>query len=269
MGLNYMSERKEYDDLKVREVSCRTALSPSGLEADYALNPYRGCSHGCEYCYSPFVIREEREWGSFVDVKRNIPKVLAKELKNKTKGIVRLGSVTDPYQKVEEDYEITRMCLEQLAKHDFPILVQTKSDLVTRDIDIYSEIDADVGMTITSLDEDFRKKFEPDAPSIDKRISALEELVDSGVHTWAFIGPLLPYHNDGADELKKLSERLNEVGVNEIYLDKLNMRKGIWERMEKILDEDIIKKYEEIFFESEDYFEDHRELYKKIGRPVF
>lgn len=269
MGLNFIREKKDYGELDVKEVSCKTALSPSGLEADYALNPYTGCSHGCEYCYSPFVIKEDREWGTFVDVKRNIPTVLAKELKNKRKGIVRLGSVTDPYQKIEKDYEITRMCLEQLAKHEFPILVQTKSDLVTRDIDLYSEMDADVGMTITSLDEDFRKKFEPYAPPMEDRISALEKLVESGVHTWAFIGPLLPFHNDGPEELNKLSERLKDIGVNEVYLDKLNMRKGIWERLEKILDDEMRERYKKIFFGRKDYFDDHKELYKKIGRPVF
>ena len=131
----------------VGELSCKAALSRSGLPGfDYALNPYRGCQHGCIYCYSPETLREKRvcyspetlrekrEWGSFVEVKRNIPGVLAKELRRLKKGVVGIGTVTDAYQPVEERYGVTRRCLEQLLRRDFPICIQTKSSLVERDI---------------------------------------------------------------------------------------------------------------------------------------
>ncbi|MFO7990996.1 MAG: hypothetical protein R6U61_01725, partial [Thermoplasmata archaeon] len=77
MGL--IMPKNETNGVKIKEITCKTALSKSGLEADYALNPYKGCSHNCRYCYAPFVLREEREWGTFVDIKRNIPNALAKE----------------------------------------------------------------------------------------------------------------------------------------------------------------------------------------------
>jgi len=268
MDLMY-GEKPKIKDVEIKEVSCKTALSKSGLESDYALNPYTGCSHGCRYCYAPFVTKELREWGCFVDVKRNIPTVLAGELNKKEKGIVRIGSVTDPYQAVEKDYQLTRMCLDQLKKKEFPIIVQTKSDLVTRDIDLFEEMDADVGLTITSVEDGFRKLFEPNAPSVEKRFEAIEELVDTGVNTWVFIGPLVPYKNDDVQDLMELSERLSDIGVTEIYVDKLNMREGIWSNLQEILDDSLLEKYKKIFDEDKDYFEDRKSLYKQIGRPVF
>ncbi|MFO7793263.1 MAG: radical SAM protein [Candidatus Saliniplasma sp.] len=268
MDLMY-GKKPKIKDVNIREVSCKTALSDSGLESDYALNPYTGCSHGCKYCYAPFVTKEKREWGSFVDVKRNIPKILADELDRKEKGIVRIGSVTDPYQEIEKDYQLTRMCLEQLKKKEFPIIVQTKSDLVTRDIDIYEDMDVDIGLTITSIGDDFREIFEPNAPTIEKRFEALRKLVEAGLNTWVFIGPLVPYKNDDADRLMQLAEKLQKMGVSEIYIDKLNMREGIWPNLQEILDEQLLKEFEKIFKGNEDYFQDRKNIYKQIGRPVF
>lgn len=259
----------EVDGVEIKEVSCKTALSKSGLEADYSLNPYRGCSHGCRYCYSPFVIGEDRPWGEFLDVKRNIPKVLHDELDKKDRGIVRLGSVTDPYQEAENHSKLTRRCLKQLGKKDFPVLIQTKSDLVTRDIDILDEMEADIGFTITSLDDGFRKKFEPDAPSIGRRLSAAKELKESGLDVWVFIGPLFPLKNDGEEELFRLKETLNSIGIDDIYIDKLNMRDGIWRRIRSLLDEELEEKYRDIFFGNYDYFREKKVLYEKIGSTVF
>ncbi len=268
MGLNVV-DPNEFKDLKVKEISCKTAMSLSGLEADYAVNPYRGCSHGCLYCYAPFVINESREWGTFVDVKRNIPTVLAKELRLKQSGTVRLGSVTDPYQRVEQRYQLTRMCLEQLKKAGVHVIIQTKSDLVVRDIEIFEGMDIDVGMTVTSLDEDFRKIFEPGAPSLSNRLDALEKLNDAGVNTWAFIGPLLPNENDDMDGLEELADRLKAAGVSEIYLDKLNMREGIWDRLEGCMDADKIARYRKIFSPGNDYFRRRKKGYEQIGKTVF
>lgn len=267
MDLMY-GEKPKIEGVKIEEISCKTALSHSGLESDYALNPYKGCSHGCRYCYAPFVTKEKRKWGCFVDVKRNIPKVLLDELNKKEKGIVRVGSVTDPYQAVEKEYKLTRMCLEQLKRKDFPVIVQTKSDLVTRDIDIFQQMDVDVGLTITSVRDDFRKVFEPKAPSVEKRFDALEKLIAADIATWVFIGPLVPYKNDDVDDLLELSKKLEDIGITEIYIDKLNMREGIWANLQKILDESLLKRYKEIY-DDEDYFEERKSIYKQIGQPVF
>lgn len=267
MELNY--GEKEIDGVKVKPVSCNTALSNSRLEADYSLNPYIGCLHNCTYCYGPSVIQDDRSWGEFLEVKINLPKVLSQELKTKSKGVVRLGSVTDPYQEAEKEYEVTKKCLKQLKKDNFSILIQTKSDLVKRDIDLLSEMDSDVGLTITSLDDDFRKKYEPNAPPISDRLSTIKELKERGVGVWVFIGPLFPHLNDMEDELVRLSKTLDSLDVDEIYLDKLNMRKRIWNKIEPKLEDELVEEYKEIYFGEKDYFKKNKKLYKKIGKPVF
>ncbi|MBS3817118.1 MAG: radical SAM protein [Candidatus Thermoplasmatota archaeon] len=262
-------EKRDIEEVEVNITNCKSALSDSKLESDYSLNPYTGCSHGCRYCYSPYVTKEERSWGEFVDVKRNIPKVLADELKRKEKGTIRIGSVTDPYQKAEEKYKLTRRCLKQLNQKDFPTIIQTKSDLIKRDVNILSDMKADVGFTITSLDDDFRKRFEPDAPPISDRLSAIKGLKDQGVGVWAFIGPLFPYKNDDIEDLERLKDTLLSLGVEEIYLDKLNMREGIWGDLQKLLDKETIERYEDIYFGDDDYFERKKGMYDKIGKTVF
>ncbi len=268
MGLNFIECPKSPEGVKVKEVYCSTALSFSKLESDYALNPYTGCSHNCLYCYSPFVLRESREWGTFVDVKRNVPRILSKELQSKD-GTVRIGSVTDPYQEIEKDYKVTRMCLEQLKRKGVPTIVQTKSDLVTRDIDIFKDMDVDVGLTITSLKEDFCSMFEPGAPGAKNRLKAAEKLMENGISTWVFIGPIMPFLNDGVSDLQKLVEKVNSIGINEVYIDKLNMRAGIWKKIENVLPENQLKRYKEVYASESDYFFRKKLELADLGKLLF
>lgn len=218
--------------MKVREVACATALSPSSLPGlAYALNPYRGCSIGCVYCYAPSVLREERPWGRFVDVKRNIPAVLAKELKRKARGVVGLGTVTDGYQPLEGRYRLTRYCLEQLVRYDFPVSVQTKSSLVLKDLDLLQRLsDAEVGVTITTLDEAQRRRFEPFGSPSERRIAALRGLNAAGLRTWAFIGPILPETTESTAE--PLLQAIRDAGTRRVLVDRLRFRPGVWERIE-------------------------------------
>ncbi|HEY7588304.1 MAG TPA: radical SAM protein [Thermoplasmata archaeon] len=222
--------------MKIREVSCKTALSPTRLPGlDYALNPYRGCGIGCVYCYSPSVLREERPWGRFVDVKRNIPGVLAKELKRLDRGVVGLGTVTDGYQPIEVRYHLSRYCLEQLARFDFPVSIQTKSSLVRKDLDLLKRMrDVEVGMTITTMDDGMRRRFEPFSSPSDRRTETLRSLNAAGIRTWAFVGPILP----GVTEttLPRLLEAIRDAGTEHVMFDRLRFREGIWERMEPAAD---------------------------------
>lgn len=222
--------------MKTTEITCKYAISPSRLPGyDYALNPYRGCGHGCAYCYAPDVLREQREWGTFVDVKRNIPIILAKEVKRKKKGVVGIGTVTDAYQPIEKECQVTRFSLEQLLKEDFPICIQTKSDLVLRDMDLITRFsDSEVGFTIAFLNESTRKLFEPNASPIERRLSALRTLSDEGVKTWAFIGPILPHVS--LDELLELAGRISDTGVDHVLVDKLNLKRSTRKNILKRLD---------------------------------
>jgi DNA repair photolyase len=233
---------KKKSNIKVTEVECKTALSPSRLPGfDYSLNPYKGCDHGCRYCYAPNILRiPRREWGEFVEVKRNIPRVLAKELKTKKKGTVGISVTTDPYQPLEEKYELTRLCLEQLARFDFPISIITKSPLVTRDLDLLSKFsDAEVGLTITTLNDHERGLLEPKAPSIESRINTLKKCNKNGIITYAFLGPLYPTINE--EDLIELVDEIKGAGTSKIMVDRLNLRPGMSSSILDALDKESEK----------------------------
>ncbi len=217
----------------VVETECKSALSPSLLPGyDYALNPYRGCQHACIYCYAPAVLRERREWGSFVEIKSNIPLVLSKETMTKRKGVIGISTVTDAYQPIEEECGVTRRCLEVLLKHDFPVCIQTKSPLVLRDIDIICRFsDREVGFTITTLDESARGVFEPNSAPVMDRIKALERLSGEGIDTWVFIGPILPGITE--KNLDTLVSRIVSAGTKTILVDKFRAKPGLRSKMER------------------------------------
>ncbi|MFW6121680.1 MAG: radical SAM protein [Petrotogales bacterium] len=222
--------------MKIRDVKCKTALSPSSLPGlDYSLNPYRGCQHNCAYCYVPNVLKIPRnEWGCFVDLKTNIPNILSKELKKNKVGVVGISTVTDPYQPVERKFRLTRYCLEQLLKYDYPVCIQTKSSLVVRDMDIISRFsDMEIMMTVGTLNDKERQLLEPNSSSIKERLSTLKKYADEGVKTSVFFGPIYPTLK--VEDLPKIIDTFIEYGVAEIMIDKFNLKPGIWKNIEKRL----------------------------------
>ena len=248
----------------VREVYCRTALSKSDLpDLDYSLNPYRGCEHGCIYCYVPNVLSIPREeWGSFVDIRRNIPTILSKELRRKKKGVIGISTVTDPYQPLEEKYRLTRLCLEQICKYDFPVDIQTKSDLVLRDIDIIKRIkDVEVGLTIPTLRDDERKILEPRAKPIEKRLDAIGRLSKEGIKTYVFVGPLYP--TTEIEEVKDMVEVFKDAGTNIIIFDTLHLKSGVWENLQRNLPRDMIRVYRYRLFDDKSYYENISKEFEK------
>ena len=250
--------------MKVSEIECKTALSPSGIYGwVHALNPYRGCMHGCRYCFAPNIIRQPRAtWGTYVKVKKNIPTVLAKELKKLTPALVGVSSVTDPYQEIEEKYHITRYCLEQLLKYKFPVSVITKSPLVLRDIDLLRKFTySEITVTITTLDEKISNKLEPNAPSISERLDALRKLSNEGFNTYAFLGPLLPSLDP--DQVTAFIEKIQATGVKTIMVDTLNLKPGVWSDVKKSLND--FPNIKDIFYKR--LFQDlnyYPKIFKKI-----
>jgi DNA repair photolyase len=203
--------------LIVKEVKAKSILSLSKIYP-YVLNPYTGCQHGCTYCYARFMKRvtgHKEPWGEFVDVKINAPELLRKEIRKKKPARVWVSGVCDPYQPLEAEYGLTRQCLEILVQNNWPVIIQTRSPLVLRDIDIMKEAgDIEVGLSITTADDEIRKLFEPNAPPIPDRIQALEALHNAGVRTYAMIAPLLP----GAEGLGELLRGK----VDYVLIDRMN-----------------------------------------------
>jgi DNA repair photolyase len=207
----------------VREVQAKAILSASQV-FDYALNPYTGCAHGCSYCYARFMKRfsgHKEPWGEFVDIKVNAPDLCARELQRKKRGTVWVSGVCDAYQPLEGRYRLTRHCLELLVDAQWPVRVQTRSPLVTRDIDVLRRgQDVEVGFSITTADDRVRVLFEPRAPSIESRLRALDVVHRAGVRTFVMIAPMLP----GSEDLVELLAG----GADYILVDRMNYHYGDW-----------------------------------------
>ncbi|MCX8095458.1 MAG: radical SAM protein [Caldisericia bacterium] len=219
--------------IKIEEVKIKKSLQKSKI-SEYCINPYFGCLNGCLYCYASFIMQKwhhkEEIWGNFVDVRVNTPENLKKEIKNKDKIDVYISSMTDPYQSIEEKYKLTREILKVFLNEEnslfdkkFKITVQTKRDLILRDIDILKNLkDVTIGFTITIMDEEKRKIFERGASETYKRLKALEVFNKNNIKTYAFFGPILPGISDREDTIYKIVKLIYETGTREILFDKLS-----------------------------------------------
>jgi len=209
----------------VREVQAKSILSKSKIYP-WVVNPYTGCEHACSYCYARFMQRfspHPEPWGEFVDVKVNAPSLLRAEVTKKRRAKVWVSGVCDPYQPLEAHYRLTRQCLEVLAANRWPVVVQTRSPLVLRDLDIIRDArDFEVGLSIPTADDAVRELFEPCAPPIAERIRALDELHRAGVRTYAMVAPVLPGAEGLAELLKGkvdyvLVDRMNYHYADRVY----------------------------------------------------
>lgn len=204
----------------VREIEVKSVLTKSNLPvSDYSVNPYVGCTHACKYCYASFMKRftnHAEPWGEFLDVKtwpeiKHPEKYAGKEL--------FFGSVTDPYNPQEETYRRTRTLLEQLQGSGIKLSIQTKSDLVLRDLDLIKTFpDARVGFSVNTLDEVFKNDMDS-AVSIERRIAAMKTLHDAGVRTTCFISPIFP----GITDCEAIIDRVKDQ-CNLVWLENLNLR---------------------------------------------
>ena len=194
---------------------------------NYTLNPYSGCSFGCNYCYAAFFARssDEREkWGKWLKVKENALQLLIKWRKkpliDKT---IYISSVTDPYQPIEKELELTRGILKELLNYHKPrIVIQTRSPLATRDIDLFKQFQViQVNMTVTTDSEDVRKAFEPFCPSNKSRLGAIKEITEAGIQTCITMTPLLPIVST-----KKFVADLLHTGVKKFIVQPFHSEKG-------------------------------------------
>ncbi|MFP3389895.1 SPL family radical SAM protein [Brevibacillus sp. SIMBA_040] len=198
----------------------------SGFLSDYthSLNPYTGCSFACSYCYvrqMPVSLFRDQPWGTWVDIKQEAGNLLRKELlraKAKGKVTIFMSSATDPYQPVEQKEQVTRSLLEVMADDppDF-LLVQTRSPLVRRDIDLLLSMQdrVRVSMTVETDLDDIRKHFSPQAPPIQARLKTLQLLAEAGVPTQVAIAPVLPSSEAFAHRLRPL---VNRVCIDDFYM---------------------------------------------------
>lgn len=212
--------------ITIEEITCKSALTGSG--GHYRLNPYVGCEHACVYCYATYLTRwrgQSGPWGSWVQVKTNIPRVLEKELKRKRGIEVFLSTACDVYQPVEKQYRLTRQCLSVLAlaaqQDEGPsVFVLTKSDLILRDVDVLQAFPKDklkVGFSVTTHRDDTAAIVEPHASPPSRRIAAVRTLTTAGIHVGLLISPVLPYVTER--DLPVLLDQAEEAGCQFVGFD--------------------------------------------------
>ena len=204
----------------VRSIDTTHLLTPGQgrtSDYDYTLNPYRGCSFGCSYCYAAFFVAEEErraEWGRWVDVKVRAAEVLRK--KELTGKRIYMSSVTDPYQPVEAKVELTRRIVEVLLDAQARLVVQTRSPLAARDVDLFHQFQhVRVNMSITTDDDEVRKQFEPGCASIERRLQAVEQLKAAGIRVNVCVCPMLPMKDPEA--FGRLLTRMRVDAVSAFY----------------------------------------------------
>lgn len=198
---------------------------------NFTLNPYSGCSFGCNYCYAAFFSRgaEQRDnWGKWVSVKDNALAALQKVRAGKLDGqLIYMSSVTDPYQPIERELELTRRLLKIMAERHKPkLVVQTRSPLVARDCDLFRQIEANggrvqVNMTVTTDDEDIRRTFEPFCPGNSARLRAIGKVQAAGIAACITMTPLLLVSDN-----RDFADELIGTGVKKFIAQPFHFKKG-------------------------------------------
>ena len=223
------------DQARYQEVTCRSALNPvEGMPFKWTLNPYRGCTHGCHYCFArryhvQFEMNSDDEFASVILVKHNIVDVLRRELDRPAwaREQVALGTATDPYQPIEGYYKLTRQSIQALALGRTPIGLVTKGPMVVRDIDVLGELsraaDCTICMSVPTVDEEAWRILEPGTAHPLQRLRAVRDLVDAGLNAGVLMAPIVPGFSSSRSKLERTVKAIADhgarfVGCNVMYL---------------------------------------------------
>ncbi len=221
-----------FDPWKSQLCTCPTKLT---------FNPYTGCDHGCLYCYASSYIPNFSECRP----KKNLISRLRRE-STKLKGeLVSISNSSDPYPQLEAKTGLTRKCLEILTKNQCKLQIVTKSDLVTRDIDVLKTNPCVVSVTILTADDELSKKLEPGAPVSTKRLKVIETLAKAGIPTTVRIDPVIPYLND---DLSALMETVADLGALHVTCSTYKIKSDNWKRFRVVFPE-IAKKLQPHYFD--------------------
>lgn len=196
------------------------------LEFDYVMNIYRGCNHGCIYCYARSNYYEKTDNFDCIRAKEEALRIIRDDLRRKIRrGTVLTGGVSDPYNPEEKEHKLTRNALELINAYDFGICVITKSDLVIRDTDILLNIKesapASINFSITSHDDETCKKIEPYVSTTTARFKAIEHLAKNGLITGVLMDPIIPYITDSEDNVREMVKKAKHYGAQYMYISTL------------------------------------------------
>ena len=232
----------EFQGAVFHEVLAKSALNrvpgQSSMPFAWTINPYRGCSHACVYCFARGTHRYlDFDTGADFDqqivVKVNVAEVLARELARPkwARETVALGTNTDPYQRAEGRYRLMPGVIDALARSDTPISILTKGTLLRRDLPQLAEaaerVPVDLAMSIAIGDHELQQSVEPGTPSTKARLETVARARDAGLPIDVFLMPVLPHLSDGARQLDTLLREIREAGARSVMYGPLHLRAGV------------------------------------------
>jgi len=250
--------------INFHEVRARSALNhvPGGRYGfSYTVNPYRGCTHACVFCFARRThtyldMNAGRDFEREIVVKVNVPELLRAELVRPSwkRELVALGTNTDPYQWVESRYRMMPEILAALEAADTPVSVLTKSPLALRDIDLFERmakrLPVSVNLSVPTLDEEAWRATEPHTPSPAARLDAVAELRSRGIDSGVLIAPLMPGINDDPEQVQPIVDRAREAGATFLGGVALHLRdevKDVFFAWLEAKRPDLLPKYEQLY----------------------
>jgi DNA repair photolyase len=230
--------QRRADAAQYQEVTCRSALNGvKGMPFNWTLNPYRGCTHACHYCFArryqtQFELGPGDHFSSVIFVKVNLPEVLARELDKPswTREQVAVGTATDPYQPIEGHYKLTRRSLERLLAGRTPIGLVTKGPMIVRDADLLADLGRTAGctvyMSVPSIDDEAWAALEPGTAHPLQRLRAVRHLRDAGVNAGVLMAPVVPGFTTDATKLEATVKAIADHGAAFMGANVLFLKEG-------------------------------------------
>ena len=254
--------QRRADAAHYQEITCRSALNPvAGMPFNWTLNPYRGCTHACEYCFArryqvQFELGPGDHFSTFIMVKVNLVEVLRRELDRSSwkREQVAVGTATDPYQPIEGHYRLTRRSLEALLAARTPVGVVTKGPMVVRDADLLAELGkvcgATVCVSVPTIDEDAWRALEPGTAHPLQRLRALRALRDAGVHAGVLMAPVVPGFTTQSARLEATVKAAADHGAAFMGANVMYLKGGTRDHFMGFLARDfphMVEKYERLY----------------------
>jgi DNA repair photolyase len=261
-----------------KEIRCKSALNKlkRKMPYKYDLNIYRGCKHGCKYCYALYSHKylDSKDYHKDIYIKTNIVEELEKQISKPSwkRDVISIGTVSDSYQDVEKNCKIMREILKVLIKYKTPTIISTKSDLILRDFDLIKELadltPVNIASTILTTNENIKNLIEPETPSVSNRFKFLKKLKNTNASIGLHMMPVLPYLTDSYENIDLLFKKASEINVDYVLPGTLNLYGKTKLEYFKFLKEtnmDIYNKTKELFKNGKIDSRYVKDLYLKIN----
>jgi len=254
--------QRRADEARYQEITCRSALNPvKGMPFAWTLNPYRGCTHGCHYCFArryqtQFELGPDDEFSSLIFVKTNFADVLRRELDKPSwaKESIGFGTATDPYQPIEGTYKLSRGTLEALRDAASPVGIVTKGPMIVRDKDVLQDLSkrttCRVHISIPTVDEDAWEKLEPGVAHPNQRLRAVRELVDAGIDCGVLMAPIVPGFSTQPAKMERTIKAIAESGARSVGAMVMHLEGGTREHFMMMLQREypeMVAKYTQLY----------------------